>query len=67
VIYPLSIFAKNINKNMTIHPNFIRFTAICGFITVLTTLGIHVFFPNTPTDFEVRVRLFQDSTYLFNR
>jgi hypothetical protein len=52
---------------MTIHPNFIRFTAICGFITVLTTLGIHVFFLNTPTDFEARARLFQDCTYLFNR
>ncbi len=50
-----------------IHPNFLRFTAICGFVTVLTTLGIHVFFPDPPADFEARARLFQDTTYLLNR
>jgi hypothetical protein len=50
-----------------IQPNFIRFTAICGFITVLTTFGIHLFFPDPPSDFEARVRLFQDTTYLANR
>jgi hypothetical protein len=50
-----------------IHPNFLRFTAICGFITVLSTLGIHLFFSDPPADFEARAKLFQDSGYLFNR
>jgi hypothetical protein len=49
------------------HPQFLRFTAICGFVTVLTTLGIHIFFPDPPADFEARARLFQDTSYLFNR
>lgn len=46
---------------------FLRFAAICGFLTVLTTLGIHAIFPDPPTDFEQRVLLFQDKWYLFNR
>lgn len=52
---------------MIISKNFIRFTAICGFLTVFTTLGIHLFFSATPTDFEARALLFRDSAYLLNR
>jgi|JI10StandDraft_1071094.scaffolds.fasta_scaffold511490_2 hypothetical protein len=52
---------------MKISKNFIRFAAICGFLTVFTTLGIHLFFSAAPTDFEARALLFRDSAYLFNR
>lgn len=52
---------------MSIDNSFIRFTAICGFLTVFTTLGVHLGFPDPPPDFEVRVQLFQNSTYLFQR
>lgn len=52
---------------MILNKNFIRFTAICGAITVFTTIGIHQFFPEPPADFEARVRLFQNGTYLFSR
>jgi hypothetical protein len=52
---------------MIISKDFLRFTAICGFLTVLTTLGVHLFFAAPPTDFEARALLFKDSTYIFNR
>jgi hypothetical protein len=34
---------------------------------VVTTLGIHSFFPDPPTDFEERILLFRNNTYLLNR
>lgn len=46
---------------------FLRFASICCFITVVTTLGIHLYFPDPPQDFEKRVLLFRDTTYLINR
>jgi hypothetical protein len=52
---------------MIISKNFLRFTAICGFITVVTTLGIHLFFAEPPADFEERARIFLDNNYLLNR
>ncbi|MBL7744390.1 MAG: hypothetical protein JNN00_13025 [Chitinophagaceae bacterium] len=47
--------------------NFTRFAAVCCILSVITTLGIHVYFPDPPADFEKRVLLFRDSTYLLNR
>jgi hypothetical protein len=47
--------------------NFIRFAAVCGFITVFTTLGLHLFFPAYATDFEDRLLLHSNSVYFFNR
>jgi len=52
---------------MTIQKNFIRFTSVCCFITVVTTLGIHAWFPDPPASFEERILLFRSSIYLFNR
>jgi hypothetical protein len=46
---------------------FLRFASICCFITVITTLGIHIYFPDPPQDFEQRILLFQNKTYLLNR
>lgn len=46
---------------------FIRFAAVCGFLTVITTLGIHVYFPDPPANFEERVKLYKDNLYLVNR
>lgn len=46
---------------------FLRFASVCCWITVITTLGIHLYFPDPPADFEQRIMLFQDSTYLLNR
>lgn len=46
---------------------FLHFAALCGFLTVFTTLGIHAFFPGSPADFEQRVLLFKDLLYLLNR
>lgn len=46
---------------------FIRFAAICCFISVITTLGIHAYFPDPPADFEQRILLFRNKTYLLNR
>ena len=46
---------------------FLQFASICCFITVITTLGIHLYFPDPPADFEQRVLLYKDSTYLLNR
>lgn len=47
--------------------NFIKFTAISGFFSVITTLGIHLLFPDVPTDFEERAAIFQDGIYILNR
>ncbi len=47
--------------------NFTRFAAICCFLTVITTLGIHLCFPDPPADFEERVKLYRNNQYLFNR
>jgi hypothetical protein len=52
---------------MQINSHFLRFTAICGILTVFTTLGIHLFFAAPPASFEARAMLFQDTTYLLNR
>jgi hypothetical protein len=46
---------------------FLRFASICCFITVITTLGIHIYFPEPPQDFEQRILLFQNKIYLLNR
>lgn len=47
--------------------SFLKITAACGFLSIITTLGIHLFFPPVPADFESRAMLFQSSMYLFNR
>lgn len=52
---------------MIISKNFIRFSAACCFLTVITTLGIHLYFPDPPAGFEERVQLFRNKTYLLNR
>ena len=52
---------------MVIHKNFIRFSSVCCFITVITTLGIHAFFPDPPAGFDERILLFRNTTYLVNR
>lgn len=52
---------------MNISKPFIRFASICCFITIITTLGIHLYFPEPPADFEQRVLLFRNKTYLLNR
>lgn len=52
---------------MFIQKRFIRFASICCFLTVVTTLGIHLFFPDPPAGFEERILLFRDKTYLLNR
>ena len=52
---------------MIIQKNFIRFTSVCCFISVVTTLGIHAWFPDPPTSFEERIVLFRSKIYLINR
>ena len=52
---------------MIIQKNFIRFASVCCFITVITTLGIHAYFPNPPASFEDRLLLFRNKMYLINR
>ncbi|HEY6504498.1 MAG TPA: hypothetical protein VIZ28_11035 [Chitinophagaceae bacterium] len=52
---------------MIIQQKFIRFASVCCFLSVVTTLGIHAYFPDPPTDFEERILLFRDQTYLINR
>jgi hypothetical protein len=47
--------------------SFLRLASICCFITVITTLGIHVIFPDPPVEFDKRILLFRDKTYLLNR
>jgi small-conductance mechanosensitive channel len=46
---------------------FVRFAAVCGFISVVTTLGVHLFFPNFASDFDGRIRLYNNEIYLLNR
>jgi hypothetical protein len=52
---------------MNTQKNFIRFAAVCCFLSVITTLGIHLYFPDPPADFEQRVKLYRDTTYMINR
>ncbi|NUN99575.1 MAG: hypothetical protein HUU01_03055 [Saprospiraceae bacterium] len=52
---------------MQTNTNFLRFASICGFLTVVTTLGIHAIFPDPPADFEQRSMLYKDPLYLLNR
>lgn len=52
---------------MTSTSGFLRFAAICCAVTVITTLGIHLGFPDPPADFEARAALARDSVYLANR
>ena len=52
---------------MIIQKNFIRFASVCCFITVITTLGIHAWFPDPPAGFEERILLFRSKIYLVNR
>jgi hypothetical protein len=52
---------------MTVKSEFIKFASVCCFLTVITTLGIHLFFPDPPESFEERVYLFQNKIYLLNR
>ncbi len=47
--------------------SFLRLAAICCLISAFTTIGIHVIFPDPPADFDQRILLFRDQTYLFNR
>jgi len=52
---------------MSISPKFLRFASICCSITVITTLGIHLYFKDPPEDFEQRILLFRNRAYLVNR
>lgn len=52
---------------MILQKRFIRFTSICCFLSVITTFGIHAFFPDPPASFDERVMLFRDPVYLINR
>ncbi len=52
---------------MVIKKDFIKFASICCFLTVVTTLGIHLFFPDPPASFEERILLFKNRTYMTNR
>ncbi len=48
--------------------NFTLFAAICGLLTVITTIGIHSsLFDLGKLDAEQRILLFQNPTYLLNR
>ena len=46
---------------------FTRFPSICCFASVITTLGIHLWFADPPSDFEQRIIMFRDKIYLLNR
>jgi hypothetical protein len=46
---------------------FLKFAALCCGLSVLTTLGIHAFFSDPPSDFEARLHLHRDANYLFQR
>lgn len=52
---------------MLIQKTFIRFAAVCCLLSVITTLGIHAYFPDPPASFEERIFLFRNTTYLVNR
>jgi hypothetical protein len=47
--------------------DFTKFSSVCCGLSVITTLGIHLFFPDPPTDLEQRMQLYKDSVYLANR
>lgn len=47
--------------------NFIHFAAACCLLSVVTTLGIHLYFPEPPADFEHRAMLHKNTIYLANR
>jgi hypothetical protein len=55
------------DSDMNTSMKFIRFASVCCFLSVITTLGIHLFFPDPPADFEQRILLFKDKVYLINR
>lgn len=46
---------------------FILFAAICCFLSVVTTLGIHLYFPEPPAGFEQRALLHKNTLYIINR
>jgi hypothetical protein len=52
---------------MIVRQRFIRFAAVCCFLSVITALGIHVYFPDPPASFEERLQLYRNTTYLVNR
>jgi len=52
---------------MIVQKNFIRFAPVCCLVTVITTLGIHAYFPDPPASFEERILLFRSEIYLINR
>jgi hypothetical protein len=52
---------------MIIQKRFIRMAAICCLLSVITTLGIHAFFPDPPSSFEERLFMFRDPIYILNR
>jgi hypothetical protein len=71
-ILPMGAVHKNCSLNyklltMIVHQNFIRFAAVCCFLSVVTTLGIHAFFPDAPPSFEERVLLYRNPVYILNR
>ncbi|WP_188373847.1 hypothetical protein [Winogradskyella haliclonae] len=47
--------------------NFVLFAAICCFLTVITTIGIHWRFTYPEMSFEERLNLFKNSKYVINR
>ena len=54
--------------NPTSLKNFTLFAAICGLLTVITTIGIHSsLFDLGTLNAAQRIRLFQHPTYLLNR
>lgn len=46
---------------------FLKFTAICCLFTAITTLGIHIGFPDFSPDFNERLLLYKNPIYLLNR
>jgi len=47
--------------------SFLTFAAICSFLSTITTLGIHLWFPDFSPDFNDRLLLYKNNTYLLNR
>lgn len=52
---------------MKVSKSFIGFTATCCALSVITTLGIHLFFPEFSSDFNERLLLYKNTVYLLNR
>lgn len=46
---------------------FTKIAAIASFLTVITTLGIHAFFPNFSPEFDNRLLLYKNPIYTLNR